>query len=637
LCNDFLRKQAKRPDCFFVEDRDEAILGLPSIDFYEKQLVRESLHEALASLSEMYRQVLTLHYFVGMKTEEIAQFLRTSPSTIRKRLSRARAKLKKEMLDMMSATFEEQKLQPGFTFRIVEMVKRMRVKPAPKIPPAIPIGIATVIAFLAVGLGMMVGFGISSGIDVAQDMPGIKSVQTPFPVSLASIRDAGEQRIVALQKQQNEEIKSARKSFSRYRNEEGKKMVEPIQTEKRIVAVRVVDNQQRPIHGAVIRLGFLRPVKPHDGGHYRTDELKVMTDAAGVAQVEYPRYVFERVETDEIRFSISHPDYAGRTVSYKVDSSEKAIVMSLGALSVAIRDAYQIVSRAEKAVKEAIGQFGPEKRVEFPNTAYFLPIIYAMTGMEVRTIADMHPVLDKAKMLLPPVPAEKTWLPSLGNTLDAGMATLFASEIIEVLKYLEDPVPYYIGENCPNEGDNYWLGNANDFVYRKRGLNFVDGDCLGFVTTVGCAPTNEIAVKIARELQKKKLYVFMTATADGKNMAEQLRQEGVQMGWDTRLVPFGKDITARVYPLGFAARMAMSWGAVHPGDYWPILLYIRNRTLIRLAANKETDLESLITDTFEFADYERVLNLLEHKKDEYGLGPLLYNVGERFRLTITEK
>ena len=157
LCKDFFREQAKRPDCFFVEDQDEAILDLPSIDSYEKQLVRESLNTALDSLPEMYRQVLTLHYFAGMKTEEIAQFLRASPDAIRKRLSRARAKLKEEMLDTMSTTFEEQKLQPGFTFHIVEMVKRMRVKPAPKIPQAIPIGIATVIAFLAVGLWMMGG------------------------------------------------------------------------------------------------------------------------------------------------------------------------------------------------------------------------------------------------------------------------------------------------------------------------------------------------------------------------------------------------------------------------------------------------------------------------------------------------
>jgi len=475
---------------------------------------------------------LSLFYMGDKSIKEVASFMGISPTYVKVKLHRARKRLGEKLEKMLGRQLEQKKLRPGFTFTLVDAIRNMPTPSAPKpssirnVPLPISIGVALLIG--------IIGFGISSGIDVSQDMPGIKSVQTPFPVSLAPIRDASEQRIVALQKKQNEEIKSARKSSLRYGN----------------------------------------------------------------------------------------------------DKTTGGRIMSKIISSAAIRDAHQIVSRAEKAVKEATEQFGSEKRVEFPKTAYFLPVIYAMTGMEMRTIADMHPVLDKAKMLLPPVPAEKTWLPSLGNTLDAGMATLFASEIIEVLKYLEAPVPYYIGENCPDEGDNYWLGAADDFVYRKRGLNFVDGDCLGFVTIVGCAPTNEIAVKIARELQEKKLYVFMTATADGKNMAEQLRQEGVQMGWDTRLVPFGKDITARVYPLGFFARMAMAWGGAQPGDYWRILLYIKNRTLIRLVANKETDLESLITDTFEFADYERVLNLLEHRKDEapYGLGPLLYNVGERFSL-----
>ncbi len=257
--------------------------------------------------------------------------------------------------------------------------------------------------------------------------------------------------------------------------------------------------------------------------------------------------------------------------------------------SAAIRGAHKIIGRAENALKEATEKFGPEQVVEFPNTGYFLPVIYAMTGMEVRTIADMHPVLDKAKMLLPPVPAEKMWLPYLGNTLDAGMATLFADEIIEVLKYLEDPVPYHMEENCPDEGDNYWLGAADDLVFRKRGLEFVDGTAPGFAAIVGCAPDNETAVKIARELQEKNLYVFMTATTDGKNMAEQLREEGVQMGWETRLVPFGKDITATVYPLGFAARVAMSFGGVQPGDYLRNLLYNKSRTFAFVLALGEVD------------------------------------------------
>ncbi len=257
--------------------------------------------------------------------------------------------------------------------------------------------------------------------------------------------------------------------------------------------------------------------------------------------------------------------------------------------SAAIRGAHSIVTRAEKALKEAIEKYDLDKQVEFPNTAYFLPVVFAMTGVEIRTLADAVPVLDKAKSLLPPVPDDKLWLPYLGHALDAGMATLFADEIIEVIKYLEDPVPYYIAEECPDEGPDFWLGAANDLIFRKRGLEFVDGTAPGFAACVGACPTNEIAVNIARELQSKNLYVFMTASTDGKSMAEQLREEGVQLGWETRLVPFGKDITATVFPLGFAARVAMSFGGVQPGDFRRNLLYNLKRTYAFVLAFGEVD------------------------------------------------
>jgi len=101
----------------------------------------ESLYEALDSLPQMYRDVLTLYYLGGMESKEIAQFLGTSPAAIRQRLSRARSKLKEEMLDMMSKTYDQQKLQPSFTFRIVEMVKRIKIKPAPS-KPLLPLGLS---------------------------------------------------------------------------------------------------------------------------------------------------------------------------------------------------------------------------------------------------------------------------------------------------------------------------------------------------------------------------------------------------------------------------------------------------------------------------------------------------------------
>lgn len=255
--------------------------------------------------------------------------------------------------------------------------------------------------------------------------------------------------------------------------------------------------------------------------------------------------------------------------------------------SAAIRGAHKIVNRAEKSWNEALKKYGPDQKVEFPNTGYYLPVIFAMTGIEVKTLKDCQPVIEECKRLLPPVPDKQHWLPFLGVTLDAGMATLWADEIIEALKYIKD-CPYAIQENCPEEG-NFWLGAADDVIMRKRGIEFVDGTAPGFAACVGAAPTVEQAVKLARELQEKNLYVFMSADTHGKTMADQLRQAKVQMGWETRLVPFGKDVTSTVFALGFAARAAMAFGGVKPGDYKRTLLYNKNRIFAFALALGEID------------------------------------------------
>jgi acetyl-CoA synthase len=48
-----------------------------------------------------------------------------------------------------------------------------------------------------------------------------------------------------------------------------------------------------------------------------------------------------------------------------------------------IQGAYNIVSKAEGKHKRALEAFGGSQKLEFPNTAYFLPIIYSLTGIKV--------------------------------------------------------------------------------------------------------------------------------------------------------------------------------------------------------------------------------------------------------------
>ena len=83
------------------------------------------------------------------------------------------------------------------------------------------------------------------------------------------------------------------------------------------------------------------------------------------------------------------------------------------------------------------------------------------------------------------------------------------------------------------------MGAADDTVMRKRGIEFVDGSAPGFAAIVGAAPNPEIAKMIAEDYQKKNLYVFMCANQTGTTFSEQLVEAGVEIGWNTRLVPFG--------------------------------------------------------------------------------------------------
>jgi acetyl-CoA synthase len=241
----------------------------------------------------------------------------------------------------------------------------------------------------------------------------------------------------------------------------------------------------------------------------------------------------------------------------------------------AIRGAHTLVKRAEKELQRAIQEKGGATKVEFPNTGYYLPISHGILGLQIHTLEGLLKLAEEAKKLLPPSPADRLWVPYLGNTLDAGMASLFADEIIEAIKYTQNPLPYLTEAN-PDE-EHLWIGAADDIIMRERGIEFVDGTAPGFAACVGYCPTNAIAVKIARELQEKNLYVFLSAATEGKSMAQQLREEGIQLGWDTRLVPFGDDVTATVHALGFATRVALSFGGAQPGDYQRVLRYNKNR------------------------------------------------------------
>jgi len=243
----------------------------------------------------------------------------------------------------------------------------------------------------------------------------------------------------------------------------------------------------------------------------------------------------------------------------------------------AIQGGYNIVSKVEGKYQKALQTFDADTKVGFPNTAYYLPVIYSLTGLKVETLEDIKKPLDFARGLLPPHVKGANHLPYLGPLLDAGMAALFAFEIEEALKYLNEPDFYLHSEDIDEDAGKIWLGAADDTVFRKRGVEFVDGSAPGFAAIVGSAPTPEIAKEIVEEYQRRSLYIFLAANQNGTTVSEQLLEAGVQIGWNTRIVPFGPEISSAIFALGFANRAAMAFGGVQPGDYKSMLLYNKDR------------------------------------------------------------
>jgi acetyl-CoA synthase len=240
-----------------------------------------------------------------------------------------------------------------------------------------------------------------------------------------------------------------------------------------------------------------------------------------------------------------------------------------------IAGAHQFVNEAEESLQKAIDTAGPEAAIELPNTGYYLPVIYGLTGIRVEKVKDMEQVLAHARELLPEGPTERLWTPYLGTALDAGVATLFSCEIIESLRYILEP-GFYTETDAPT-ADNLWLGAADDVIMRERGVEFVDGTAPGFAAITGAAPDVETAVAIAQQLKEKMLYVFIAGKDDGVSFAEQLQEGGVEMGWNTRLVPFSPYISGHIWSLGFATRAALAFGGVQAGDYRNILKYNKDR------------------------------------------------------------
>ncbi len=265
-----------------------------------------------------------------------------------------------------------------------------------------------------------------------------------------------------------------------------------------------------------------------------------------------------------------------------------------------IRGANAIVGEADVMLRRALQEKGPDTPVAFPNTAYFLPFIFAMTGQEVTKLGDLEQPLNHAKSLLHPVPTDNRWTPYLGETLDSGMATLFAEEIIAAIRFIYGLEPQKIpglelaggtdySEFSLNGAGGYANGPIDDIQLRSWGIQLVDGRMPGFAAIVGKAKNSAVAEYIVRELQQRSILTFLCGNVNGESIIHQLMERGVELGYDTFTVPFGLDTVSAIFPLGFASRSALTFGGLKGGQAREILMYNKQRVFAFVLALGEVD------------------------------------------------
>lgn len=241
--------------------------------------------------------------------------------------------------------------------------------------------------------------------------------------------------------------------------------------------------------------------------------------------------------------------------------------MSKQICELAFQGASTAVGVAEQLLDKAIEQYGAEAAVNYPDTAYRLPIITALSGEDAATLGELVPILTRIKdnNLRPE--------PELGNALFSGEATLYAAEVIEALRYVGDAKP----DQPP------YTGFLPDPILRKFGVPLVDGTIPGVAVVTGKAKDAKAGAKLIKDLQSKGMLVMLV-----NDIIEQCIEENIKVGIDYLTLPLGK-FTQIIHAVNFAVRAGLTFGGVPKGERQKMLDYQQRRVPAFVIALGELD------------------------------------------------
>ncbi|MDD5770804.1 MAG: acetyl-CoA decarbonylase/synthase complex subunit alpha/beta [Candidatus Omnitrophica bacterium] len=231
-----------------------------------------------------------------------------------------------------------------------------------------------------------------------------------------------------------------------------------------------------------------------------------------------------------------------------------------------INGADNILELSRQALEKAVNQRGQEANVEFSGTDYYLPLIYALLNIEVKTLADCQLVLSQSEKLIRNEAAlNGLSIYGLGGGLNKGLASLFCAEILVSIAASQS--------NDPDPG----TGFIPDKVLRSLGLQLVDGRISGIAVILGPARDEESAAGLIRDFQSRGIVSLLAGSVNGLTFRRQLEKAGIRTGLENYIIELGEDCLSVVYALDFASRAPLIYGGNKPGQWELITDYLRNR------------------------------------------------------------
>lgn len=221
-----------------------------------------------------------------------------------------------------------------------------------------------------------------------------------------------------------------------------------------------------------------------------------------------------------------------------------------------------LLRKIEELLNKTISEKGESFSFELPDTAYGLPLIYALEGIKIIELSDLKKFYESVK---------DKFFKSL-DAVSLALNYLYLEEIYLALLICHSKSLSYVIPTSESEKEFHgFYGFLGDTIQRTLGVQLVDGRIPAVAVLLGKIKREKLLL-IIKELQEKRILTFLVGP-----LAEDFLRTGERYGFEAYIVPVGKKIEETVFVIDWAVRASLIFGGQTAGDKDAIINYVRKR------------------------------------------------------------